>query len=72
MVPRDRENWLQTALFELYQRNLGIDDLVVSILNSYQHDWNAVPRVKEFEKMLQIFKEVGYNNTYTFMHYATQ
>ena len=30
-VPRDRENGFQTALFEPYQRNLGIDDLVVSM-----------------------------------------
>ena len=36
MVPRDRENGLQSALLEPYQRNLGIDDLVVSNLNSYQ------------------------------------
>ena len=30
-VPRDRDNGFQTALFEPYQRNLGIDDLVVSM-----------------------------------------
>ena len=30
-VPRDRDNEFQTALFEPYQRNIGIDDLVVSM-----------------------------------------
>ena len=30
-VPRDRENEFQTALFDRYQRNIGIDDLVVSM-----------------------------------------
>ena len=30
-VPRDRSNEFQTALFEPYQRNIGIDDLVVSM-----------------------------------------
>ena len=30
-VPRDRNNEFQTALFERYQRNVGIDDLVVSM-----------------------------------------
>ena len=30
-VPRDRDNEFQTALFEPYQRNMGIDDLVVSM-----------------------------------------
>ena len=30
-VPRDRNNEFQTALFEPYQRNIGIDDLVVSM-----------------------------------------
>jgi|SRR5579875_4208105 len=30
-VPRDRNNEFQTALFEPYQRNIGIDDLVVSL-----------------------------------------
>ncbi len=30
-VPRDRENEFQTALFDRYQRNVGIDDLVVSM-----------------------------------------
>jgi len=30
-VPRDRNNEFQTALFEKYQRNVGIDDLVVSM-----------------------------------------
>ena len=30
-VPRDRENEFQTAMFERYQRNIGIDDLVVSM-----------------------------------------
>ena len=30
-VPRDRDNEFQTALFERYQRNIGIDDLVVSM-----------------------------------------
>jgi transposase-like protein len=29
-IPRDRNNEFQTALFEKYQRNVGIDDLVVS------------------------------------------
>ena len=31
MVPRDRNNEFKTALFERYQRNIGIDDLVVSM-----------------------------------------
>ena len=30
-VLRDRENEFRTALFEPYQRNIGIDDLVVSM-----------------------------------------
>ena len=30
-VPGDRSNEFQTALFEPYQRNIGIDDLVVSM-----------------------------------------
>ena len=30
-VPRDPSNEFQTALFERYQRNIGIDDLVVSM-----------------------------------------
>ena len=30
-IPRDRNNKFQTALFEKYQRNVGIDDLVVSM-----------------------------------------
>jgi len=30
-VPRDRDNEFQTALFKQYQRNIGIDDLVVSM-----------------------------------------
>ena len=30
-VPRDRDNEFQTALFDRYQRNVGIDDLVVSM-----------------------------------------
>jgi transposase-like protein len=30
-VPRDRDNEFQTALFDRYQRNIGIDDLVVSM-----------------------------------------
>ena len=30
-IPRDRDNEFQTALFEKYQRNVGIDDLVVSM-----------------------------------------
>ena len=30
-VPRDRNNEFQTALFQPYQRSIGIDDLVVSL-----------------------------------------
>ena len=30
-IPRDRNKEFQTALFEKYQRNVGIDDLVVSM-----------------------------------------
>ena len=30
-IPRNRNNEFQTALFEKYQRNVGIDDLVVSM-----------------------------------------
>ncbi|MGP6207758.1 transposase, partial [Cuniculiplasma sp. SKW3] len=30
-IPRDRDNEFQTALFEKYQRNVGIDDPVVSM-----------------------------------------
>ena len=30
-VPRDRANEFQTALFDRYQRNVGIDDLVASM-----------------------------------------
>ena len=30
-VPRNRDNEFQTALFDRYQRNIGIDDLVVSM-----------------------------------------
>ena len=30
-VPRDRDNEFQTALFDRYQRNLGMDDLVISM-----------------------------------------
>ena len=30
-VPRDRNNEFQTALFEPYQRSIGIDDLVISM-----------------------------------------
>ena len=31
-VPRDRNNEFQTALFDRYQRNVGIDDLVISCI----------------------------------------
>ena len=34
-VPRDRDNEFQTALFDRYQRNIGIDDLVVSCTVSH-------------------------------------
>ncbi len=34
-VPRDRNNEFQTALFDRYQRNVGIDDLVLSIQREY-------------------------------------
>ncbi|MDS0257173.1 transposase [Thermoplasmatales archaeon AK] len=30
-VPRDRNNEFQTALFERYQRSIGIDDLVACL-----------------------------------------
>ena len=30
-MPRDRDNEFRTALFDRYQRNIGIDDLVVSM-----------------------------------------
>ena len=30
-MPRERDNEFQTALFDRYQRNIGIDDLVVSM-----------------------------------------
>ena len=30
-VPRDRDNEFHTAIFDRYQRNAGIDDLVVSL-----------------------------------------
>jgi transposase-like protein len=33
-VPRERDNELRTALFETYQRNIGIDDLVVSMYSN--------------------------------------
>ena len=36
-VPRDRNNEFQTALFDRYQRNIGIDDLVVSMYSKGAH-----------------------------------
>ena len=50
-VPRDRNNEFQTALFERYQRNIGIDDLVVSMYS----------RGISTRKMAEILEELFHN-----------
>ena len=50
-VPRDRDNEFQTALFERYQRNIGIDDLVVSMYS----------RGISTGKMAEILEELFHN-----------
>ena len=50
-VPRDRNNEFQTALFERYQRNIGIDDPVVSM---YSRGISA-------GKMAEILEELFHN-----------
>ena len=50
-VPRDRENEFQTALFDRYQRNVGIDDLVVSMYS----------KGVSTRKMAEILEELFHN-----------
>ncbi|GEM_PF-4474906 len=51
MVQRNRNNNFQTAIFERYQRNIGIDDLVVSMYS------NGIST----RKMFEIPKETFHN-----------
>ena len=50
-VPRDRENEFQTALFDRYQRNVGIDDLVISMYS----------KGISTRKMVEILEELFHN-----------
>ena len=50
-VPRDRHNEFQTALFDRYQRNIGIDDLVVSMYS----------KGVSTRKMAEILEELFHN-----------
>ena len=50
-VPRDRDNEFQTALFDRYQRNVGIDDLVVSMYS----------KGVSTRKMAEILEEIFHN-----------
>jgi putative transposase len=50
-VPRDRDNDFQTALFEPYDRNIGIDDLVVSMYS----------KGVSTRKMAEILEEIFHN-----------
>ena len=50
-VPRDRDNEFQTALFEPYERNIGIDDLVVSLYS----------KGISTRKMAEILEEIFHN-----------
>ena len=50
-VPRDRDNEFQTALFDRYQRNVGIDDLVVSMYS----------KGVSTRKMAEILEELFHN-----------
>ena len=50
-VPRDRDNEFQTALFDRYQRNIGIDDLVVSLYS----------KGVSTRKMAEILEEIFHN-----------
>ena len=50
-VPRDRDNEFQTALFDKYQRNVGIDDLVVSMYS----------KGVSTRKMAEILEELFHN-----------
>ena len=50
-VPRDRNNEFQTALFERYQRNFGIDDPVVSMYS----------KGVSTRKMVEILEELFHN-----------
>ncbi len=51
-VPRDRDNEFQTAMFDRYQRNVGIDDLVVSMYS----------KGISTRKMAEILEELLHNN----------
>ena len=50
-MPRDRDNEFQTALFDKYQRNVGIDDLVVSMYS----------KGVSTRKMAEILEELFHN-----------
>ncbi len=50
-IPRDRDNEFQTALFEKYQRNVGIDDLVISMYS----------KGISTRKMAEILEEIFHN-----------
>ena len=50
-VPRNRDNEFQTALFDRYQRNIGIDDLVVSMYS----------KGVSTRKMAEILEELFHN-----------
>ena len=50
-VPRDRSNEFQTALFQRYERNIGIDDLVISMYS----------KGVSTRKMAEILEELFHN-----------
>ena len=50
-MPRERDNEFQTALFDRYQRNIGIDDLVVSMYS----------KGVSTRKMAEILEELFHN-----------
>ena len=50
-VPRDRDNNFQTAIFDRYQRNIGIDDLVVSMYS----------KGISTRKMAEVLEEIFHN-----------
>ena len=50
-MPRDRDNEFQTAMFEGYQRNIGIDDLVASMYS----------KGVSTRRMAEILEELSHN-----------
>ena len=50
-MPRDRDNEFPTAMFDRYQRNIGIDDLVVSMYS----------KGVSTRKMAEILEELFHN-----------